>query len=283
MLLSANASFTPTDDPLATVQRLRRFEAPTLGIVTSVALHAGLVIAGLAFVLLLDFFAWFNSLQHKVHETFEVNLVEIQKEPEPPKDEPPPPKMEEKPEPKPEPEKAEKPVAKEPAPPAAAQAAQVIAAESKPNEPLDLTNAFVQGTGTVYAGGATMAAGTATSAVRAVAPAATGVVGGTGAPTAQVGSVEDKSRSLRLRGGTDWNCPFPPEADLESLNDGSATVEVSVGLSGRVDSVRIINDSGNGFGRAARSCAMSKMFDPALDRQGLPTASTKQFRVRFSR
>jgi periplasmic protein TonB len=49
-------------------------------------------------------------------------------------------------------------------------------------------------------------------------------------------------------------------------------------------SVNVVNDPGHGFGRAARMCALTRRFTPALDRTGQPIAgATPPFVVRFTR
>jgi periplasmic protein TonB len=93
----------------------------------------------------------------------------------------------------------------------------------------------------------------------------------------------DVSRSIRLHGGTDWNCQFPPEAEIEQTNEAMPVIEVRVSPAGYVEGVRVVFDPGSGFGRAARACAMRKTFDPELDRSGVAVAGKKSFRVHFTR
>ncbi|CAN5261544.1 hypothetical protein BH09MYX1_BH09MYX1_17720 [soil metagenome] len=168
------------------------------------------------------------------------------------------------------------------APPAAAQAAAIIAAAPDPNDPLDLTGTFVTGTADHYAGGTTQQSGTSTVAVRATGVAATGQPGGTGTGTAPPSSV-DRSRAVQRAGTGDWKCPFPPEADLEQIDDASAIVAVTIGVDGRVQSATIDQDPGHGFGREARSCALRESYSAALDRDGKAIVGTKKFRVLFTR
>jgi protein TonB len=48
--------------------------------------------------------------------------------------------------------------------------------------------------------------------------------------------------------------------------------------------VKVVSDPGFGFGRAARVCALSRRYTPALDRTGSPTVSaTPPIKVRFTR
>lgn len=213
-------------------------------------------------------------------------VFEIEVAPEPP----PAPKVEPKDEPKPEIKDAPRDL-KAPEPPkeapvaAAAQAAAVLTQESKPDEPVDLTNSFVTGAGTSYAGGTTMAAGTATAAVRAPVASPTGVVGGTGtgAPAPiQVGP--DRSRTAGLGGSKSWNdCPFPSEADVDNIDQAAVLVQVSVSPDGRPSMVKVVSDPGHGFGRAARTCAMQRTYQTALDRDGKSVPGVFSVNVTFAR
>jgi protein TonB len=228
----------------------------------------------------MDFVDWMGGFRGRVRERILAEYqVDLEKEP-PPQEEP---KKEPEPEPEPEPVKpAAKEAPKEAAPPAPAQAGQILAAKEDPNAPVDMTNSFVQGTGDKFAGGNTTSNGTSTTAVTAK-PAATGVPNGTGtAPAPQVAAV-DRSRSLRLRGGRDWNCPFPAEADVDSIDQASVDIEVNARPDGSIESVRVTRDPGHGFGREARACALRQTFDGALDRDGSPIAARKVFRVSFNR
>jgi periplasmic protein TonB len=243
----------------------------------AILLHAGIAGGAAGTLAWQEFPDWMGQfrkhLRDRILQDYEVDLI---------KDEPPkPPAPEKPPEPEAPPEKKE--IAKEvkSEPPAAAQAAKILAAEPNPNDPVDMTNAFVQGTAENFAGGKTMAAGTATTAVKAIAPSATGVVGGTG--TAAVSAGPDQSRGLRLRGGRDWNCPFPPEADIDQIDNTSVNLEVSARGDGTIESVRVTSDPGHGFGREAKACAMRQGFDAALDRDGKGIAAKKVFRVSFNR
>jgi protein TonB len=202
-------------------------------------------------------------------------------EPPPP---PPPPAPTEAPEAKPEPPPVPKAAPKEAPPPAPApaQAAKVLTQEPDPNEPVDLTgNTIVQGNADAYAGGTTMANGTSTRAVRGIA-SPTGVPGGTGAPQAKAAGGPDRSRKCSV-GGTEWNCPFPPEADTAQVDDAYVTLHVDLRPDGSPQAVRIVNDPGNGFGREAKRCAMSKSYTSGLDRDGNAIPCDFTTRVHFSR
>jgi protein TonB len=59
---------------------------------------------------------------------------------------------------------------------------------------------------------------------------------------------------------------------------------VLVGTDGRASSVTVLNESGFGFGRAARRCAMGKSYSVGKDRFGKPVAkTTRPIAVTFSR
>ncbi len=171
-----------------------------------------------------------------------------------------------------------------PPPPAPAQAAKVLTREPDPNEPVDLTgNTIVTGNAADFPGGLTASNGTGTNAVRSLT-SPTGVPGGTGAPTAAPSAPgPDRTRPASLAGGSDWNCPFPPEADTAQIDEAYVTVQVDVRPDGTPGAVTVVSDPGNGFGREARRCALGKSFQPALDHDGNAIAGTKKVKVHFSR
>ena len=171
---------------------------------------------------------------------------------------------------------------REPPPAAApAQAAKVLAQEPDPNEPVDLTgNTIVQGNADAYAGGTTSANGTTTRAVRSLA-SPQGVAGGTGAPAAKLAG-PDRSRSASV-GGTEWNAPFPPEADTAQIDEAYVTLQIDVRADGSASAVQVISDPGNGFGREARRYALTQHFQAAQDHDGNAITGTIKTRVHFSR
>ncbi len=94
----------------------------------------------------------------------------------------------------------------------------------------------------------------------------------------------DRSAPATLVGSKSWNCPFPPEADAAGKDSATVQLVVTVGSSGNASAVKLIADPGNGFGRAARSCALARKYKAGLDRDGNPTtATTPPITVRFSR
>jgi periplasmic protein TonB len=198
--------------------------------------------------------------------------------------EPPAPVAESEPEPKPaqtaaalrQPER--RPSASAPAP---AEAGQVVTRETDPNEPVDLTDALVTGSGAVYAGGTTSASGVQKQAVRSheVGSRVTGADGSPHPPT----SGPDLSRRPKLVGGLAWNCPFPSQADAEGIDRAVVTISVLVDAQANVKTVGLVRDPGHGFGAAARRCASARRWQPALDRDGRRIAASVTLNVRFVR
>ena len=161
---------------------------------------------------------------------------------------------------------------------AAATAAQILAKND--DNVLDFSdNVFTVGNSERYSGGATLSKGTNDKPPDTPKVAATGVAN---APPPQILAV-DLSRTATLAGSGEWRCPFPPEADADSVDEASAIIEVIVGATGKAQSANILQDPGHGFGREARSCAMRESYVPALDKAGNPVASSKKFRVKFER
>lgn len=276
------AAARPGSDPFAKVLSSgpRVPAAVTIGF--AVLLHVGAA-AGATAAALYD---EISAYQRVVRETVAARLaqyeMDVVKEPEPP---PPPPPPEEPPPEKentPPPPPVAQPKDTPPPPPEAAQAGKVLTSDPDPNEPVDLTNSFVQGNGN-YAGGSTASNGTSAKPVYNPAAAATGVPGGTGTTAAPPGP--DRSRAPGLLGSVDWNdCPFPGEADAEQIDQSFAMIQVKVKPDGAPESVTVVQDPGHGFGREAKKCAMRKRFSPGLDAAGNPVGGmTKPFRVRFER
>lgn len=276
-------------DPFAGVLDMGPRMPVAATIALAVLLHAGAAAGATAATLFAEIFAWNRGLTESVALRLSQSVdIDVAKPPEPEPPPPPPeaPKDEAKPEPPPAPVVKELPKdAPPPPPPAAAEAAKVLTQEPAKEDPLDFTgNTFVQGSGSTYAGGTTQAGGTSKSAVYNTAAVATGVPGGTGtAPVPAVAKV-DRSRAAALSGSTDWDCPFPAEADAEQIDQAYVLIQVKVRADGTAEEVTVRQDPGHGFGREARKCAMRKRYNAALDVDGNPVAGlTKQIRVRFSR
>jgi len=278
----------PAVDPMSKVLATGPRIPVAVTIAAAVFLHVGMAAGATAASLFEEIFAW----QKLVHDVVDYRLsqyeMDIIKETPPP----PPEEVQPPPEPEPEPEPV-KPLAKETPPPEAppkpAEAAKVLTSDPQPakEEPVDLTNSFVTGSGSTYAGGQTSSDGTSKTAVYNPAAANTGVPGGTGtapAPPVQPRK-EDKSRVPGLLGSVDWNdCPFPGEADAEQIDQAFVLIQVKVKPDGSPENVIVVQDPGHGFGREARKCAMRKKYSQGLDPDGNPIGGmTKPFRVRFER
>ncbi|HEY8946357.1 MAG TPA: hypothetical protein VIM73_19030 [Polyangiaceae bacterium] len=172
---------------------------------------------------------------------------------------------------------------------APARAARVVTApehappEQRAETPIDFVsdpNARVYGAGVVARGG-TGASGRPGASTGAVS----GSVERAGAGGLGVGGLvpaSDLSRPPRLN-ERDPCRGFFPQNTLE--DSARATVLVVVTKSGAVSSVRVIGETprGQGFGAAARSCMLSKRFEPALDRAGSAAATSLRVNVRFNR
>lgn len=270
----AGVAASPYDDPMNKVLGL---DAKTSSVAAWFGFTSGSTFLLVGLMALTSVVAWMHTRARLAAAATEE--IEVLKEDAPP---PPPPKTEQelKPEPAAPPPHRVHEVAPPPAP---AQAAKVLTQEPDPNEPVDLTgNTIVQGNADSYAGGFTAANGTNHNAVRAVA-APTGVPGGTGAVN-QVAppSGPDRSRPVSV-GNTDWNAPFPPEADAAQIDEAYVTIEVDVRSDGTVAAVRVLSDPGNGFGREARQYALRQRLSPALDHDGNPIPAKKKLSVHFFR
>lgn len=203
-------------------------------------------------------------------------VIEIDRAAPPP---PPPPDVTPTPEAKdaPAPLKAAK-AASVAKPQPAAQAGKVLASTDDA-QPADFT--MVQGTGAAYAGGVTAANGTArvsAASVNASPVASPGGAGGKGSSVA----ARDLSKAARPV-GDNWDCSalFPSSAGVDSA---TVVIVVRVSPKGAAESVSVVRDPGQGFGPAARACAMKQRYAAAEDRDGNPTAATTApFRVRFTR
>ncbi len=168
------------------------------------------------------------------------------------------------------------------APPAPAEAGAIVAQDADPSAPVDLSNTFVTGTAETYAGGATSFSGTSPHAVTG-STAATGTPSALGpAPAAKLPAV-DRARPVGVLDPS-WSCPWPREADAESIDEQVAVVRVTVRQDGTVETASIVSDPGFGFGRAALACARASRFAAARNREGHPMrAESGPIRVRFTR
>ncbi len=152
-------------------------------------------------------------------------------------------------------------VVEEPPPPKPASAPRVLT-----DPPRDDASTFVTDpTGTDYSSGAVKPSG-----------AVAGGTGGTGAPHVPGSLARGPSRPT----GTDCSALFPAGA---KATEGSVGLDVQVDASGATTGSRVLTEepTGEGFGAAARTCASSMHFSPALDANGAPTAGRVQIRVAF--
>jgi protein TonB len=92
----------------------------------------------------------------------------------------------------------------------------------------------------------------------------------------------DRSRTPRLEAGTNWDCPFPAEAEEDGVDRAVVGLEVEIAATGAVLSVAVQSDPGSGFGREARACALKKRWLPALDKHGQPIAHKHRVNVTFT-
>lgn len=243
-----------------------------------------------------DMLSWLHGSRREIatfyYQTYEVDLREVEK-PEEKKPDPPP-----EPEPEPEPEPAPKleapsPEVKPPddpykdAPPPAPAAAQELLT-AKADDPLDFSqDGFVTGKGPggigYVAENGTAAESRSPKAQVGGDPKGTGTTLGAPVPVPKA-AAPDLSKPPTISGSSAWNCPFPPEADAAQVDQAVATIVVTVRPDGSPQSVSVTNDPGNGFGRAARTCALGRRYKSGLDRAGQPTtATTPPIRVRFTR
>ncbi len=261
-----------------------------LGIAGSLIVHGAGAASGMRKLVALEAYAK-GARSMILDQLFSEYDVEIEK-PKPPPEAEPPAEEEgdtEKEETEKPPPKSNQAPPQEP-PPEAAQAGKVLTAEADPDAPLDLTgNGFVVGNADRYSGGVTAAKGTAETAVRDQRARPEGVKGGRGDGKPKTVAAkprepeEDLSRTAMPQ-STNWDCGFPPEADVEQINFARVRVVVTVGPDGRAKLVAIQSDPGHGFGQWAQRCAMRRSYEVGLDRWGKPvTRTTPPFWIKFER
>jgi periplasmic protein TonB len=213
----------------------------------------------------------------------EVDEVSIEQEPKPalPADSPPPVVAPAKAGPKAPPNSAPRPVAPSSndkrAAPETAQASAILARQD--DDPF--ANSFVTGDADRYAGGPTSSLGKFF-----VAAHGSGIFGGTGLGRALAPkrAQPDRSRPAWLVTNVVWDCGFPSEADPDKITYAAVRVAVTVRADGSAESVEVLDDPGNGFGRVARACALGHRFLPALNREGRAiSATTRPFAIGFRR
>jgi protein TonB len=155
----------------------------------------------------------------------------------------------------------------------------VLTQPKTPDDLVDLTDGLVTGSSSTVAGGRTAAQGE--SSPGSSRGSARGPVSPVSSLPASPSS--DRSRRPALAGGFEWACPFPSEADAAGIDSAVVSIRVDVDASGAVKDVTVQSDPGHGFGRAARRCATTKQWTPALDRDGTPVDGAVVVHVRFER
>lgn len=180
---------------------------------------------------------------------------------------------------------------KDTSPPKPSEAAKVITADKPTDEPEDMTRfGIVSGNGTAL-GGQQSGQGEGNQVVKSPSATLKGVVGGTGTATAAVPppppppTGPDRSAPAGIVGASSWsNCPFPPEADADQIDQAVVQLVVTVRPDGSAAAVKVVSDPGHGFGKSARQCALSRRYTAALDRDGnATTGTTPPIKVRFTR
>ncbi len=177
-----------------------------------------------------------------------VEIPVVEALPPPPPNVPPPP--EEPPPPQPRrPRRAA-------APPPPAEASQVLTRAA--DGPVDLSSfSIATGHAQTYGGGLTSSNGTSHVAVPAAARTPR-VVRNTGPSQARAAQPARK----------DWSCGWPAEAQDTDLRETRVIVKVDVSPDGDPTAAQVQGSALAGFGEAARRCALSEQYRPALDATG---------------
>lgn len=180
-----------------------------------------------------------------------------------------------------------------PAAPAAARAGALMTAkpdDAKPPTPEAPVEFVTDPNGTSYGGGVVQRGGTSDFGQK-------GAIAGGGAPTATgrapaapgpapksdgITPAANLSRAAKLTEVDACRGYYPSEAVDDAA---TATLTVVVRPGGDVASVSVLAETpaGQGFGRAARACLLTKRFSPALDRAGQAVTAATTMNVRFSR
>jgi len=177
--------------------------------------------------------------------------------------------------------------------PAAARAGRVLTSGDESVADFSI----VQGNAERYAGGVSAATGTSKVAVTDPRAEGAGVIppraarAGTPSSTPKAAPRPPPPRALPPSRATpavpvsqSWSCAFPPEADQNQVNYARVLIAVTVSAAGRATNVVLLSDPGDGFGRAARSCAFRQRFVPPRGPDGNPTTgTTAPFHVTFTR
>ena len=170
-----------------------------------------------------------------------------------------------------------------PSTPAVAAAGRTLTLPEAPttSDVADFT--LAQGNADAYAGGTTAATGVETTPGREPSAAAPAVPTSTQAPPPKGAPAVDLSRAASA-GNAEWSCSHLFPSDADAPDTAAVRVSVDVRPDGTPVQVNIVSDPGHGFGAAARRCAMSQRFQPALGLDGRAIAGrTPPFIVRFRR
>ena len=269
----AKKSVRDRPDPLARVRALGERQnryGMTAGLVFALSVHGAGAAHGYTSLIDLGAFAALvqTAVRDDIRATYAVEMAPA-KPPPPPPEEPPPP------EPEPQAKVPSRNPQADAPPPPPAQAGKLLTANADPDAPLDLTgDGFVTGDGDRYVGGVTSAKGTSTTAVRQTQAKVGGKIGSSGTgKTDSVPTKQDLSVAPRPT-DTNWDCPWPPEADSDQINYMRVRIVVTVGVDGRAQKVTVLNDPGHGFAKYVQQCAMRKSFNAGISSDGKPIIST---------
>jgi len=283
---------TRREEPLAPVFELGWRASRTgivLGLFFALVSHAAAFALPLA--MLLSMRRYVDGLREDLHDYFTTQYdVDVVEEKEKEKEEEPPIEEEEEPvvQPEPQPVDVQKPIDDpyeddEPAP-APAEASDALTQD----EPVNMTDdswTIVDKDGSTNTGsGYASKKGTSKKPVRNRRARDDGKPGGRGTGPARATAPKvDRSRPPKPLTGTFWNCPFPPQADLEQVDKAAVLIAVTVAADGTPKGVKVLNDPGYGFGQMAKRCAMAERWSPALDADGRAIATTAQVNMHFTR
>lgn len=133
--------------------------------------------------------------------------------------------------------------------------------------------------------GLVAAGGTGTTPTRNRGAKIGGKPGGHGTSVRPDAVVEpDLTRGAHAPSVITDDCPFPSEADLARVDHAVVLLVVTVLPDGHAGAVRVVQDPGHGFGRAAIACAKRQTYVFARDRRGNHLqADTAPFNMRFTR
>lgn len=202
-------------------------------------------------------------------------------EPEPVAEIPPPPPP---PPPPPKPAEPADPYEDIHTPPA--EAAKILTAPAEPNEPpAPPEQGFASGNGDGLGFGMVAGAGEGNEATYDPRARVVKVVDKSPPSEPQktppATTERDLSRPASAVYGFTSECEFPDSANVDMA---VVQVAVTVGTDGKAQRVEVVSDPGQGFGAAARVCAMTQPYRPARDKTGrLVVSKTPPFRIRFTR